>query len=159
MDQTVSPNHYGIPLKTHRKFHQNRWNRLGGVCPLTYAQKKYIYIYIYIDFFFFSSFAIQASRASICLLCAYNVIFISGKLNTSEEEEEDDFAPLHIVNTDIGEMPEGAQLSDGEEADSRPNDDPHRALDINLDEYVSPFISKDKNAYFFILFICVYSLN
>jgi hypothetical protein len=33
-------------------------------------------------------------------------------------------------------MPEGAQFSDGEEPDSRPNDDPHKALDINLDEYV-----------------------
>lgn len=51
-------------------------------------------------------------------------------------EEEEDIAPLHIVNTDIGEMPEGAQVSDGEELDSRPNDDPHKALDINLDEYV-----------------------
>jgi hypothetical protein len=58
-----------------------------------------------------------------------------GKVATSEEEEED-VAPLHVVNTDIGEMPEGAQLSDGEEPDSRPNDDPHKALDINLDEYV-----------------------
>jgi len=50
------------------------------------------------------------------------------------EEEEEDIAPLHIVNTDIGEMPEGAQVSDGEDLDSRPNDDPHKALDINLDE-------------------------
>ncbi|PNF29931.1 AP-3 complex subunit delta-1 [Cryptotermes secundus] len=56
-----------------------------------------------------------------------------GKVATSEEEEEV-VAPLHVVNTDIGEMPEGAQVSDGEEPDSRPNDDPHKALDINLDE-------------------------
>ncbi|XP_069693426.1 AP-3 complex subunit delta-1-like [Periplaneta americana] len=55
-----------------------------------------------------------------------------GKIATSEEEEDD--VPLHVVNTDIGEMPEGAQVSDGEEPDSRPNDDPHKALDINLDE-------------------------
>lgn len=55
---------------------------------------------------------------------------------TRSEEEEEDIAPLHIVNTDIGEMPEGAQVSDGEDLDSRPNDDPHKALDINLDEYV-----------------------
>jgi AP-3 complex subunit delta-1 len=61
--------------------------------------------------------------------------FLLGQVTTSEEEEED-VAPLHIVNTDIGEMPEGAQVSDGEELDSRPNDDPHKALDINLDEYV-----------------------
>lgn len=60
--------------------------------------------------------------------------FLLGKVATSEEEE--DVAPLHVVNTDIGEMPEGAQVSDGEEPDSRPNDDPHKALDINLDEYV-----------------------
>lgn len=40
------------------------------------------------------------------------------------------------MNTDIGEMPEGAQLSDGEEVDPRPADDPHKALDINLDELV-----------------------
>lgn len=61
--------------------------------------------------------------------------FLLGKVATSEEEEED-VAPVHVVNTDIGEMPEGAQVSDGEEPDSRPNDDPHKALDINLDEYV-----------------------
>ncbi|KAJ9584594.1 hypothetical protein L9F63_021064 [Diploptera punctata] len=60
-----------------------------------------------------------------------------GRSSDEEEveiEEEEDIAPLHVVNTDIGEMPEGAQLSDGEELDSRPNDDPHKALDINLDE-------------------------
>ena len=34
------------PPKTHRKFHQNRWNRLGGVYQQTHAQKKYIYIKI-----------------------------------------------------------------------------------------------------------------
>jgi AP-3 complex subunit delta-1 len=56
-----------------------------------------------------------------------------GKVATSEEEDES-VAPVHVVNTDIGEMPEGAQVSDGEEPDSRPNDDPHKALDINLDE-------------------------
>ena len=43
MDRIVSPNYFGIPQKTHKKFHQNRWNRLGGVYPQTYAQKKYIY--------------------------------------------------------------------------------------------------------------------
>jgi len=65
--------------------------------------------------------------------CIY-MYFDLGEVNMSEEEE--DIAPLHIVNTDVGEMPEGAQVSDGEELDSRPNDDPHKALDINLDEYV-----------------------
>jgi hypothetical protein len=62
--------------------------------------------------------------------------FLLGEVIASEEEGGEDIAPLHIVNTDIGEMPEGAQASDGEELDSRPNDDPHKALDINLDEYV-----------------------
>ena len=42
--------------------------------------------------------------------------------------------PMHVVNRDVGEMPEGAHYSDDNEADERPEDDPHRALDINLDE-------------------------
>jgi hypothetical protein len=80
--------------------------------------------------------------------------FLQGKVATSEEEEED-VAPLHVVNTDIGEMPEGAQLSDGEEPDSRPNDDPHKALDINLDEYVlhiSHQFSAELDSFAYILF-------
>lgn len=59
--------------------------------------------------------------------------FLLWKGATSAEEEED-VPSIHVVNTDIGEMPEGAQVSDGEEPDSRPSDDPHKALDINLDE-------------------------
>jgi hypothetical protein len=51
------------------------------------------------------------------------------------EEEEELATPLHVVNTDLGEMPEGASLTDGEDEDARANDDPHRALDIDLDEY------------------------
>lgn len=39
---------------------------------------------------------------------------------------------LHTVNTFI-EMPEGAQLSDNEDKDKFDINDPHRALDINLD--------------------------
>ena len=38
------------------------------------------------------------------------------------------------VNRGKGEMPEGAQDSDGPDTDNRDQDDPHRALDINLDE-------------------------
>ncbi|XP_066997437.1 AP-3 complex subunit delta-1 [Anabrus simplex] len=57
----------------------------------------------------------------------------TGKKDAVTSEEEDSY-PLHVVNTDIGEMPEGAQLSDEDDVDSRPNDDPHKALDINLDE-------------------------
>lgn len=52
---------------------------------------------------------------------------------------------MHVVNRDVGEMPEGAHYSDDNDADERPVDDPHRALDINLDEYV-------------ICIICIYSL-
>ncbi|XP_049804898.1 AP-3 complex subunit delta-1 isoform X1 [Schistocerca nitens] len=55
-----------------------------------------------------------------------------GKKRLSSEEE-DLSHPVHLVNTDKGEMPEGAQSSE-DDTDTRPNDDPHRALDINLDE-------------------------
>ncbi|XP_063231721.1 AP-3 complex subunit delta-1 isoform X2 [Bacillus rossius redtenbacheri] len=60
-----------------------------------------------------------------------------GKVASSEEDEEEmepsvDMAT--VVNTDIGEMPEGAQPSEGEDDDLRSVDDPHKALDINLDE-------------------------
>ncbi|KAK6617430.1 hypothetical protein RUM43_014439 [Polyplax serrata] len=55
----------------------------------------------------------------------------SRKVSSSEDENS---GPLVIVNTGIGEMPEGAVLSDGENDDEGPNDDPHRALDIDLDE-------------------------
>lgn len=48
--------------------------------------------------------------------------------------QEDGGPQAHVVNTDVGEMPEGAHLSDDNDADDRPDDDPHRALDINLDE-------------------------
>jgi len=41
--------------------------------------------------------------------------------------------PLHIVNTTL-DMPEGVTMSDSEDKDGKydPND-PHRALDIELD--------------------------
>ena len=48
-----------------------------------------------------------------------------------DADAEDSSAPVHVVNTVI-EMPDGATISDNE--DSRlPQDDPHRALDIDLD--------------------------
>lgn len=56
-----------------------------------------------------------------------------GKDKSSDEDAdaEDSSAPTHIVNVTT-EMPEGATVSDNE--DSRlPEDDPHRALDIDLD--------------------------
>ncbi|XP_017853245.1 AP-3 complex subunit delta isoform X2 [Drosophila busckii] len=51
--------------------------------------------------------------------------------NSSESEAEP--KPLHIVNTTL-DMPEGVTLSDSEDKDGKydPND-PHRALDIELD--------------------------
>lgn len=59
---------------------------------------------------------------------------------SSDDEDDEDIQALHVVNTDIGEMPEGAQLSDPDDFDNRPEDDPHRALDIDLDEYGFSFL-------------------
>lgn len=56
------------------------------------------------------------------------------KDKVSSDDDDDDIQALHVVNTDIGEMPEGAELSDPDDHDNRPQDDPHRALDIDLDE-------------------------
>ncbi|EEC07868.1 AP-3 complex subunit delta-1, putative, partial [Ixodes scapularis] len=58
-----------------------------------------------------------------------------------EEEEEkrpppevpsEEELPAEAVNTSLGEMPEGARLTDDED-DDRHKDDPHRALDIDLE--------------------------
>ncbi|XP_054274648.1 AP-3 complex subunit delta-1-like [Macrosteles quadrilineatus] len=51
----------------------------------------------------------------------------------SSDEETVEPIPVE-VNRGVGEMPEGAQDSDGGDSDARDHDDPHRALDINLDE-------------------------
>uniref|UniRef100_A0A1B0FQ33 AP-3 complex subunit delta n=1 Tax=Glossina morsitans morsitans TaxID=37546 RepID=A0A1B0FQ33_GLOMM len=52
--------------------------------------------------------------------------------NSSTESEEEPTS-LHVVNTTL-DMPEGVALSDGEEKDKQFDpDDPHRALDIELD--------------------------
>ncbi|KAG7160365.1 AP-3 complex subunit delta-1-like [Homarus americanus] len=58
-----------------------------------------------------------------------------GPLTSSSDEE---IRQAHVVNTDVGEMPEGAHFSDDNEVDDRPEDDPHRALDIDLDEPLAP---------------------
>ncbi|KAG1673922.1 AP-3 complex subunit delta-1 [Nymphon striatum] len=50
--------------------------------------------------------------------------------SVSSDEEP---ATLHVVNTAMGEMPEGARSTD-EDDDDRNIDDPHRALDIDLEE-------------------------
>uniref|UniRef100_A0A182Q5E6 AP-3 complex subunit delta n=1 Tax=Anopheles farauti TaxID=69004 RepID=A0A182Q5E6_9DIPT len=48
------------------------------------------------------------------------------------DTESDDPKPLHVVNTVI-ELPEGAILSDTEDKNNADPNDPHRALDIDLD--------------------------
>ncbi|KAF4530040.1 hypothetical protein B566_EDAN016336 [Ephemera danica] len=61
-----------------------------------------------------------------------------GKRTEVDEDEEEELAtPLHVVNTDLGEMPEGASLTDGDDEDARACDDPHKALDIDLDDVTS----------------------
>lgn len=55
----------------------------------------------------------------------------SKKLKAPTESDED-VLPLHIVNIVEGEMPEGARTSADD--DDRNADDPHRALNIDLDE-------------------------
>ncbi|XP_075154927.1 adaptor-related protein complex 3, delta 1 subunit-like garnet isoform X1 [Haematobia irritans] len=52
--------------------------------------------------------------------------------NTTSDSE-DEPKPMHIVNTTL-DMPEGVSLSDGDDKDGKfDSDDPHRALDIELD--------------------------
>lgn len=57
----------------------------------------------------------------------------SGKKSVSEEDEQDDSLPLQIVNTGIGELPPGAEISDSDDYDLIDANDPHRALNIDLD--------------------------
>ncbi|XP_058834592.1 AP-3 complex subunit delta isoform X2 [Topomyia yanbarensis] len=57
----------------------------------------------------------------------------SSKSNYSESDSEsDEPKPLHVVNT-VVELPEGAIMSDNEDKTNEDPDDPHRALDIDLD--------------------------
>ncbi|XP_037919686.1 AP-3 complex subunit delta isoform X3 [Hermetia illucens] len=52
---------------------------------------------------------------------------------SSSESEEEDVKPLHVVNT-TAEMPEGAKFSDSDDKETAYDpDDPHRALDIDLE--------------------------
>ncbi|XP_058064271.1 AP-3 complex subunit delta [Anopheles bellator] len=56
-----------------------------------------------------------------------------GKRYSEESDSEsDDKKPVHVVNTVI-ELPEGAILSDSEDKNYDDPNDPHRALDIDLD--------------------------
>ncbi|KAM7348697.1 adaptor-related protein complex 3, delta 1 subunit-like garnet isoform 1-T1 [Cochliomyia hominivorax] len=57
----------------------------------------------------------------------------SKNVYNSSSESEDEPKPLHIVNTTL-DMPEGVSLSDNDDKDGKFDpDDPHRALDIELD--------------------------
>lgn len=58
------------------------------------------------------------------------------RVNYTSSESEDDKLGTNLVNTAV-EVPEGATLSDLEEKEivGDPND-PHRALDIDLEMYV-----------------------
>ncbi|XP_025264424.1 AP-3 complex subunit delta-1 [Camponotus floridanus] len=55
------------------------------------------------------------------------------KKSASEEDELDDSLPLQIVNTGVGELPPGAEISDSDDYDLIDANDPHRALNIDLD--------------------------
>lgn len=54
-----------------------------------------------------------------------------------ESSDDDEENVPHVAPQVIStmELPEGARLSDSED-DGRPQSDPHRALDIDLEEYV-----------------------
>lgn len=54
------------------------------------------------------------------------------KLELPSESDSDEPKPIHVVNTTI-EMPEGATMSDNDDGNDLDVNDPHRALDINLD--------------------------
>lgn len=52
----------------------------------------------------------------------------------SEEENNEEESNYVIVNRGRGEMPEGAEDSGGETDEHRDTNDPHAALDIDLEE-------------------------
>ncbi|KAL2740894.1 AP-3 complex subunit delta-1 [Vespula squamosa] len=54
------------------------------------------------------------------------------KRYASEEEREEDY-PTQVINTGIGELPPGAEISDSDDYDMIDANDPHRALNIDLD--------------------------
>ncbi|XP_071853079.1 AP-3 complex subunit delta-1-like isoform X3 [Apostichopus japonicus] len=56
-----------------------------------------------------------------------------GKRGRRDSNSSDDIPVAHKVDIVEEEMPEGADLSDHDGEDERPADDPHRALDIDLE--------------------------
>ncbi|XP_035912410.1 AP-3 complex subunit delta-like [Anopheles stephensi] len=72
------------------------------------------------------------------------------RCSDESDSESDDPKPLHVVNTVI-ELPEGAILSDTEDKNNADPNDPHRALDIDLDapfddDYPADMKRKSANA-------------
>lgn len=62
------------------------------------------------------------------------------KVEAPSDSDSDEPKPIHVVNTTI-EMPEGATMSDADDKNDLDVNDPHRALDINLDvdeEFYAP---------------------
>lgn len=55
------------------------------------------------------------------------------KKQVSESESEEEPNAVHLVNK-MSELPEGATLSDNDDKNELDPNDPHRALDINLDD-------------------------
>ena len=58
--------------------------------------------------------------------------FLDRKSSSSEEDQDENY-PLQLVNTGIGELPPGAELSGSDDDDAADANDPHRALNIDLD--------------------------
>ena len=62
------------------------------------------------------------------------------KVELQSDSDSDSPKPIHVVNTTI-EMPEGAVISDNDDKNDLDLNDPHRALDIDLDadeEFYAP---------------------
>lgn len=58
---------------------------------------------------------------------------ILGRKSSSSEDEQNENYPSQLVNTGIGELPPGAELSGSDDDDDVDANDPHRALNIDLD--------------------------
>ncbi|KAG8038163.1 hypothetical protein G9C98_006488 [Cotesia typhae] len=55
------------------------------------------------------------------------------KNQSSTDDDMDGGYPTHFVNTGVGELPPGAELSDNDDNNLTDANDPHRALNIDLD--------------------------
>lgn len=60
-------------------------------------------------------------------------MFSDRKSGSSEEDEQNENYPSQLVNTGIGELPPGAKLSGSDDDDDVDANDPHRALNVDLD--------------------------